>query len=681
MFSRTIRLNEILMAGIAGVISKFGTDLSNGVIKRMTDLIRHRGPDDEGFVFYKDHTVVVAGGEDTPIEVWKSVGMNIPQTDISNLSNHFSSVALGHRHNYLQDWSPAGHQPMSYSNGQYWIVFNGRIYNHLEIRSELTQSGYSFNSGTDTETVLAAYVAWGEECQNRFVGMWSFAIFDTFKRELFLSRDRFGIKPLYYYFSQENDFYFASEIKQFTVVPGWQAEMNPQRVYDQLVYSYTDHTEETMFNRVFQLPGGCSFHCLIDNLIPDSGGKLDFRKWYKLSDSRFNGSFKEAVSIFKSYFIQSVEEQFNGAEKIGASLSGGLDSSSIVCTINEILQSKNISSAPMTFSSCTVHERYSEKKWMDIILAHSNARPFFIYPDPEILFDLTSDLIWIHDEPYQSQSVFLGYHVYKLAHENGIKIMLNGQGADEYLGGYGQFTAARYIDMMRRGEIKSMVMGIKQYSNYNSIPIYAVYQDIIKQLLHGPFLKWFKKYQLRSQGLPGIINTSELGLIPRHPFDDIPVKYRSVPEISQHLTFYSSLPKYLKWEDRNSMAHSIEVRIPFLDHRLFEFAISLPDNYLKNNGLTKYVMREAMKGLLPEKVRLRKDKMGFATPEEIWLKRDFTARFRKKAEEAVECSGGILKPSTLDYFDEIVEGKRPFDTGYWRIILLGEWIRRFNIVK
>jgi asparagine synthase (glutamine-hydrolysing) len=219
---------------------------------------------------------------------------------------------------------------MSYADNRFWIIFNGELYNYQDIKNELQKIGYQFISKTDTEVVLAAYAEWGDECLNRFVGMWAFAIYDLTLNEIFLARDRYGIKPLYYWFSPEGSFCFASEIKQFTVCRGWLAKLNPQRAYDYLGYSFTDHTDETMFAGVYQLPSGSCFRSSIGKISPDSSGRISYRKWYLLYREPFKGSFKEAAEIFKKLFERSVKEHLNADVTVGTALSGGLDSSSIV---------------------------------------------------------------------------------------------------------------------------------------------------------------------------------------------------------------------------------------------------------------------------------------------------------------------------------------------------------------
>jgi asparagine synthase (glutamine-hydrolysing) len=669
------------MCGIAGFVARKGNLIPNTTILKMTDLINHRGPDDEGFLFLtQKQKITTAGGETTPSEVWMTQTEYRPVDNIKYSHTQFSSMALGHKRLSILDLTPAGHQPMSYGNGRYWIIYNGEIYNYQDIKNELEKSGYHFKTRTDTETILAAYKEWGEACLNKFVGMWAFAIYDRDKNELFLARDRYGIKPLYYYFSTKGDFYFASEIKQFTTLDGWQSKMNPQRVYDQLIYSFTDHTDETMFAGVFQLPGGTCFKSSLEFIRPDATGRIYLRKWYLLNLNPFKGSFTEASNIFRTLFERAVKEHLHADVPVGTALSGGLDSSAIVCEVNRILRADRIEALQKTFSSCSRDEQYSEKKWMDIVINHTKVEAYFIYPQLKDVFNMTQDIIWHQDEPYQSQSAFLAYNVFRLANMNGVKVLLNGQGADEYLGGYGQFTISRYANMAKHLRIFSMLADIRNLQKINPVS----FSNLLLQSLSHLFPSFVKRRIARikssADNIKRIINIDKLKIKAIHPYDIIPVGFITVPEISEHLTFFSTLPKYLRWEDRNSMAHSVEARVPFLDHRLVEFAYNLPDDFLEKDGITKRVMREAMNNLLPEKIKNRKDKMGFTTPEEVWVKKENPGLFRSKISEAIIVTNGIIKLEALRYFDDMVNGKLPFDYTYWRLILFSEWLKRFNVI-
>ena len=666
------------MCGISGIIDIGGIELSE--IKAMSDIIWYRGPDDEGITaFDASGQSYCFGGQDTPPEVWSSGFPYTPKQETEGFKGNRFNLAFGHRRLSIIDLSPAGHQPMSYGNERYWIVFNGEIYNYQEIKQDLQNLGHMFSSRTDTEVVLAAYAEWGEECLNRFVGMWAFAIYDTNRKEIFISRDRYGIKPLYYWFSPENVFYFASEIKQFTVFSKWEARINPEKVYDYLIYSFTDHTDETMFSGVFHLPPGCCFRSPVDQIKPDATGRINHKKWYHLKREPFKGSFEEAASIFRTHFERAVLEHLFADVPVGTALSGGLDSSSIVCEVNKILRDNGKTELQKTFSSCALTEKYDESYWMKIIVEHTKVDAYFIYPGLNEVSDLTSEIIWHQDEPYQSQSAFLAYSVFKLAKNNGVKVLLNGQGADEYLGGYGQFTLARYANMVKHLNFISLMGDIRRRQEINRISFPLLLRGVFYHLLPSSLRLSIADFRSHYDQIKSIINTNKLGIIPTHPYKRIPVDYVTVPEISEHYTFFSTLPKYLRWEDRNSMAHSIEARVPFLDHRLVEFTYNLPDNFLEKDGITKRIMREAMKGLLPEKIKNRKDKKGFITPEEMWVKEENPSFFRSKISNAISATDGIIKPEVLAYFDNVVDGKIPFDYTYWRIIQFSEWLQKFMI--
>ena len=508
------------MCGIAGFISKERNSLPVSVIADLTRLIEHRGPDDEGFMcLMPDNRLITAGGKRTDPDVWVTPTEYRPVNRINEINELQAVMAFGHRRLSILDLSPSGHQPMSYKNGRYWIVFNGEIYNYLELKAELEKCGNQFKTNSDTETILAAYSEWGESFLDRLVGMWSFAIFDKDTNEVFLARDRYGIKPLYYYFSPKGDFFFASEIKQFTKIAGWRPMINRQRAYDQLVYSFTDHTDETMFAGVFQIPGGCFFKSTLTTIKAEQNGKIKFTHWYHIKREPFKGSFTDATSIFKVLFERSVKEHMHADVPVGTALSGGLDSSSIVCEVNRILHATSNELLQKTFSSCSTYERFSEKKWMDIVISHTKVNAFFVFPRLEEVIALTPDIIWHHDEPYQSQSAFLAYNLFKLAQTNDVKVLLNGQGADEYLGGYGQFTIARYAEMVRKFRILSMLKDLTKSQGINNLSKAKLFSDIARHLLPTTLKRIFIKAKSSSDRVKRIIDFKKLGVTSLHPYD------------------------------------------------------------------------------------------------------------------------------------------------------------------
>ena len=666
------------MCGISVVVSY--NLVKGSQIRKMTEVIQHRGPDGEGYLLVcPDEKILTAGGNSTTEAVWEEKTPYQPIHHINQLEDMSFRIAMGHKRLAIVDLSAFGHLPMAYAQNRYWITFNGEIYNHVELRFELEAMGHTFYSQTDTEVILASYQEWGVECQQKFNGMWSFIIYDRQTDEIFLSRDRFGIKPLYYWFAPEGNFCVASEIKQFTTLSGWKAQINPQRVYDYLVYSYTDHTDETMFLGVHQVPGGCYIKFGCNDIKPSFEGKVSWVRWYTLEEKVYQGNFEDASLEFENLFKKAVNLQLRADVPIGSSLSGGIDSSAIVCQVANELKNKGTKDLLKTFSSCASDLRYDEKKWIDIVIKHVSVDSHFVYPKLEDVFKVTPKLLWHQDEPYQSQSALLGFHVFELAKQNDIKVILNGQGADEYLGGYNQFTSAKFNKLINRLEWIKVIKEVNKSGQFTAYKITRIVQDFLLSKLPSSIKRnMANKFGIYKQ-IKGLINSNVLKSVEMNPNESIPEKLNSVKNISKHMLFYGTLPKYLRWEDRNSMAHSIEVRVPYLDHNLVEFCYNLPLEFLEHNGETKRVQRSGLKGILPKGILDRKDKMGFITPEEKWVIEDNPSLFRNKIIEAIILSKGIINPNALFYFDKMVSGEIPFDYTYWRLILFGEWIKCFEI--
>lgn len=662
------------MCGIAGIINKNGFEAT--IVSKMTDIIKHRGPNDEGFVVWRnfDEKPLVLSGNDTPTRPVENDLEYLSQIHIETVGDLKVKVALGHRRLAILDLTPAGHQPMSYMNGRYWIVLNGEIYNYIELREELLAKGYQFASNSDTEVVLASYHEWGTDCQHRFNGMWAFVVYDTEKQELFMSRDRYGIKPLYYWFSPDGSLCFASEIKQFTVLPGWKALLNKRRAYDYLFYSLTDHTDETMFKNVHHIPAAHCYISRMESLKPNEFNKIQTTKWYEPKYTGFKGSFEEATSNFKAIFKDAIKLHLRADVAVGTALSGGLDSSAIVCEIHHLLRSQQKTELQKTFSSCALDERFDEKKWVDIVVSETNVDATYLYPKGEDVFELTDKILWHQDEPYQSQSVFLAYHVFRAASEKGVVVLLNGQGADEYVSGYDEFNALRKTEAFRKMRLNEL------WREWNDKPISETLSEILKiyyYIFPKSARKYFAKKTRRYREIRPLINLSIKG--DSHPYDVMPYGHNDVFNIAYRQIFHDPLQRYLRWEDRNSMAHSVEARVPFLDYRLVEFTTQLPTSYLDDKGEPKKIIRYSLAGILPEKIRQRKDKKGFVTPEEKWLKEEFSEQFKKELQQSIADSKGIIHERALVHVTKMMNNQVPFDYFYWHLILFGKWMRLFNV--
>lgn len=658
------------MCGISISISKNNISVTDLI--KQNNVISHRGPDDEGYVLFENSFINILGGADTPENIYLAKLPYNPKVKINNLDGNYF-LGFGHRRLSILDLSEFGHQPMSYDNNRYWITFNGEVYNYLEIKEELIQLGYQFITETDTEVILASYKKWGAECQNKFNGMWAFGIYDTLEKSIFISRDRFGIKPLYYWFSPNNDLHFGSEIKQFTQVEGWKAVMNSQRVHDYLFYALTDHTNETFFNGVFSVPPGSFAQFKIENF----SRKLDFTKWYKPKLNNFRGNYKDACNEFEILFKKAVSLNTRADVKVGTALSGGLDSSAVVCVINNILSEQNKSTLQETFSSCSNNPLFDEKKWIDFVTSKTNVKSNIIYPDANEIFSETEKIIWHLDEPYQSQSAFLGFNIFRQAKINDVKVLLNGQGADEYLSGYEEFNLFRKLVLLKKFRWKKLVHELKNDNNLSIFQFikYSLFQSLpifIKNKSH-----YFNEtYKL----LDCLVNKTNFKYKKINPIFYIQLKANSLPCISHNQLLINPLQKYLRWEDRNSMAHSVEARVPFLDHNLVEFASQLPVDFLDELNYNKKILRDSLKDILPNEIKNRPDKKGFITPEEDWFKNTHFEQFKNLLLENLKYSKGIFNENeVVQFFDQVRLGEIQFDYTYWRIISICIWMKSFQI--
>ncbi|MCI1477718.1 MAG: asparagine synthase (glutamine-hydrolyzing) [Clostridium beijerinckii] len=616
------------MCGISGFINKNTAKIDmKKIIKNMTDTIEHRGPDGEGY-YVNDN------------------------------------IALGHRRLAIIDLNEKANQPLKTDN--YILVFNGEIYNYIELKKELRE--YNYLTSSDSEVILAAYDKWGKACVDHFRGMWSFILYDIKENIIFCSRDRFGIKPFYYYDSEEF-IAFASEIKQFTTLPEWKANGNRDRIQDFLVFGVLDHTEETMFRNVNQLLPG---HNLVYNL---SNNKFKIYEYYNLRNNlKEHNSEEDDFKIFKQLMESSVKEHMTADVPIGSCLSGGLDSSTIVVLMDKILNKNNDSRKIDTISSCFHNKIYDEQEYIDEVNFKVNANEHKVFPKAEELFENMEKIIWHQDEPFGSTSIFAQWNVFRAANDNNIKVMLDGQGADEQLAGYNSFYMALFNELFFKMNFIKLDEEIEAViANYNYFTKEQIFdrsfkmqlcslKDILKKRIDNP--KRFSK-----------------------PIFDVYYDYykglndsmKNIREFSFHQLYHSSLPQLLHYEDRNSMTFSIESRVPFLDHRIVEFVLSCNSEKKINNGITKYILRESMKDELPEKIKNRRDKMGFVTPEVEWMK-EHKEKFKEQFEIGCIKLGNLIdKDLALIWFDEVMNSKTNFDFTIWRIVCLGKWMEIFNV--
>ncbi|MFN8673741.1 MAG: asparagine synthase (glutamine-hydrolyzing) [Candidatus Sericytochromatia bacterium] len=668
------------MCGISGLFSLQDSEFLN-LILPMNNTIIHRGPDDEGFIFFEKESLkpYIFGGKTTPKEIFESNEIYSPKSLLDKNYPENSAIALGHRRLSILDLSPKGHQPICSIDGKTWCVFNGEVYNYIEIRQELEEKGYKFNSNTDTEVILSAYKEWGKDCLHKFNGMWAFIIVDIEKKKVFIARDRYGVKPLYYWFSPKGFFAIASEIKQFTVLDGWEAKLNPQRTYDFLEYGLLEHTNETMFKDVFQLRRSEALEFNISDLKEIIEKKeLPIYRWYDLKPKEFNGNINMAAKEFEKLFVDSVKLRLRADVPVGSCLSGGLDSSSIVCVANKLLAEKDATNLQKTFSACSHEKKYDEKEYIDEVVNTRKIDAHYIYPELNILFENLDELTWVQDEPFGSTSIYAQWSVFKLAAENKVKVMLDGQGSDEQLAGYHIFFQPYLTGLLKENKYINLYKEVKaRKNNYGFSEIKSI-RSIVANFVSDNIVQNIRKKIGVSETTTNWLNIEKLGAKKINPFKLSNINNSNIKELSYSQLLDSNLQMLLHWEDRDSMLHSIESRLPFLDYRLVEFVLGLPDDFKIRNGITKYILREGLRNYLPIKIRKRLSKLGFETPEEVWIKQNEDT-FRNLINKSIELSNGILNESVKQEFEDIVSGKTRFSFFIWRIISFGKWIEKFNI--
>jgi len=534
------------------------------------------------------------GFENLPASVIDSVAHRGP--DGRGWNEFMSSngpVVMAHRRLAIVDLSADGHQPMSTKDGRYWVTYNGEIYNYLEIREELEELGYHFKTKTDTEVLLKSYLQWGEECLHKFNGMFAFVIWDDKEKKIFAARDRFGVKPLYYY-KQGNKIAFASEIKQFKQFPGWINILHPQMAEEYINKRYCDHKKETLYRDIFQILPGHFF------LGKSSCNQQALICWYELKNyiEEYNITEDEAIERFRSLFEDAIRLRLRSDVSVGACLSGGLDSSSIVSMVRNIQGPKK---EIYTFSSVFPGFKVDESIYIEALAKEKRLVSSKNYPTFDSFLKNLDSMLYHQDLPFSGTSVFAQWSTFQSAQKTGIKVLLDGQGADESLLGYPGMLNGLVYDYLQGFQCVQAYKFLKWQSNYNTQSVRKTFILGLQQKFPGFYAALLKIYGEKEYkiGTPFIRTITDICI--------------------EH--FSNNLQTLLRYEDRNSMAFSRESRLPFLDYRLVEFIFSLPINQRFKDLKTKWVLREAMKNINISSILARKDKIGFATPEKEWEKK------------------------------------------------------------
>lgn len=570
-------------------ISRNDLNESLAALKR----IKHRGPDGEGVVLIntKSGEFKTLYTEETP----KDISCNITTEEYTE---DVYDLFLGHRRLSIFDLSSKGFQPMTDKNGN-WIIFNGEIYNFLEIREELKQKGYSFKTNTDTEVILAAYDCWAEACLPKFNGMWSIVIWDTNKKQLFVSNDRYGVKPLYYLYN-EDELMICSEQKQLLEYRGRIKAYNIENFKIFLEYGFLDFDHTTFFNEIFRFK---SAHYSNVDLHNKSFSDIDSPiSYYSLPEkTNRNITEKNAIEEFRFLLSDAVKIRLRADVPFAFALSGGLDSSAILYTANKLLLSAGYKERIKSFSAIFPNMEGDESVFMKIIENELNLDATYVQPINEFSIEDLKRHIYHQDGPVQSTSYYAEWALAKNIAKRNIKILIVGQGADEIFAGYHHHFYCYCRSLILKGEIIKYLTESKKYATLKGWKQNKIHAIVINEI------KLAIKFKLAigkidNTLLKKINNASKLSELLNVDFTE------------------STLPVYLKSDDRDGMAHGIESRHPFLDFRLVNFGFSLPDHLKIKNGWQKYIIRSSMQEL-PIPIRYRKDKKGFTTPQDLWVKK------------------------------------------------------------
>jgi asparagine synthase (glutamine-hydrolysing) len=636
------------MCGIAGFIAQPGRGRA-ALSPAILQCLHHRGPDDYGWLRFGQDGVE-RGRE------WKS-----PRQE--------PEVLLLHRRLSIIDTTDSGWQPMSTPDKRYHVVYNGEIYNYQEIRAELEALGHRFRSKSDTEVLLAAFAEWGTLALPRFVGMFAFALLDTKRRSVLLARDFFGIKPLYY--SCEGGlFCFGSEVKAVLAFGLTRADVNAERLLLYLRYGITDVGSQTLLSCVQQLPPAHYMELRLDGSLPEPP-----QCYWRRESGELDISFNEAAMHVRELFLRSVELHLRSDVALGSALSGGIDSSSIVMAVRRLQPDAEIHA----FSFIAEDNAISEERWVDLVGLAAGAKVHKVRASANELAADLDTIMHFQDEPFGGTSAYAQYRVFRAARESGIKVMLDGQGADEILGGYRHYLGARLASLLRQGQWAEAARFLQRFSRSNHVPVWRGMAYCADYLL-TPEMQSVARKVARKDALPEWLNRdwfAERGAGPQY------VNYTSARNVLRESLARSvsdTLPSLLRYEDRNSMASSVESRVPFLTPELVSFLGRLPEEYIiAADGTTKAVFRRAMRGIVPDAVLDRRDKLGFATPERLWLTALDAWVCTILGSDAARQVPFLNLEIARREWECVRSGKLPFDFRIWRWVNLIRWADKLGV--
>lgn len=645
------------MCGILGIINGKVSKkaVSVGLFSKSLDKIKHRGPDDEGYTvfdyFDKDFHHYKGKDSDTQLKF----------PNISDISEQIPDVIFAHRRLSIIELNISGHQPMELQD-RYLITFNGEIYNYQEIKKELESKGLVFKTNTDTEVVLQAYRYYGKNCLDIFIGMFSFVIFDKKNLEVFAARDNFGIKP-FYYVLENGSLKFASEIKPLLLLLQDQPTLNYKEAIKYLKYGYIDGGIDTLINQIKELPAG---NFLFFNVKEKDIKPVQY--WDIIFSAEHQNSNNELYDILK----KSVDLHLVSDVSVGACLSGGLDSSLLVSFIVNKIEKLKV------FSYLDDDPKISEKKYVEMVLKHlgSSIVDYNISMNPTDISQDLMELIYSQDFPFASLSIYSQKLLFKLAKENNVTVMIDGQGADELFGGYSNFVSSRIADLiasfnismllkLRSNVKKSNRVGFNRLFALGMLKFLQNKSKFLERILDKYYTQnWFNKEFIREydKDLRNYYSSISTSIVKKEMY---------------HALKVTSLPQLLRYEDRNSMFYSIESRVPFCNKNIAQFSFNLNDTMLVNEiGETKFVLKKIAEKSLPKEIVYRK-KVGFEASQSEVLRKEWPVikpiiiNYMRESK--------LFNNSLIGYLENQIFEQKNLNRDVWRLINFILWLKVFEI--
>ena len=602
------------------------------VVKSMCDAIYHRGPDSENSVTYFSEKYV------------NMAHVRLEIVDHNELSN----------------------QPYEFNN-LYSLVFNGEIYNFKEIRDNLKSKGYKFITDSDTEVLLKSYAEWGVEMLNMLNGMFAFVIYDKVSESIFLARDRYGVKPIYYAFDESNDLYIASEIKQFGAIPKFNLQENLESSYNFLINAETPKNENTFFSNVFKIKAGCY---VLHKLNRDFKKNFNQQRWYDYPRQSVNHlSFQDASKNFKKLFDEALAYRLNCDVDIAITFSGGLDSSSVLFSLEKINIPDDLNIK--TFSGRFHNTNVDEGEYINHGVNQSRFPRKDINLSPICSIDEFKKFSRFHDEPLLTSAVFAQWQLFKNISNEGARVVIDGLGADEILAGYKSFYRPRLKELLLKKQLMQLIKEARHMSKNFNFSILRPFVWLLSSILPSHFIK-----NTRARFNIGSVSKDFLSIeSPKNESSD-----------SCNDNFYSfsramhkerSLPQQLQWSDRNSMAFSIETRSPFLDFRLVDLLLPLPSEFKISSGENKRLLKSAMKDRIPQYILHRRDKQGFESPESLWLLESMNEIASNMIHDIEHRHMDIFSAKGLNYLKSIQSRETKYNSFYWRSLSYIFWRSEF----